>query len=238
MSSLIDMKPVAWRPSRTPADTSIQPAWQMDATVLPAASISLTNATIPGFPGVGGLELVERHPVLAAVRVVHPDAVAVDPGHHHRVLLGAGVGDGLAVVGLVVVPGVGLPVEGHPDQRRVPGLHRRVDRARRNAHSSLADGRAEMAGGRVDGRPVDTVARLLDLAAVGVAHEVEKGITAARLTRPVVDGVDADLVEDLLLGRRMAEEGEHHRERGLLARQVVLLVVHGHVDGDRWRARW
>src|SRR5437879_6354990 len=85
---------------------------------------------------------------------------------------------------------------------------------------------------------LDAVARLLDLAAVGVAHEVEKGIPAARLTRPVVDGVDADLVEDLLLGRRMAEEGEHHRERGLLARQVVLLVVHGHVDGDRWRARW
>ena len=42
------LRPVARRPLRIPAETSIQPAWQMAATVFPELFMSLTKATIAG----------------------------------------------------------------------------------------------------------------------------------------------------------------------------------------------
>src|SRR5262249_43086656 len=71
------------------------------------------------------------------------------------------------------------------------------------------------------------------LTSVGIAHEVHIGVAAARLAGPVMNQVDADLIEDLLFRRGVAVVGQHHRERGLLAGQVVLLVIPRHVDGDR-----
>jgi hypothetical protein len=47
-SSLIEKNEVALRPFRTPAETSIQPAWQMAATTFPCCVASRTSATIAG----------------------------------------------------------------------------------------------------------------------------------------------------------------------------------------------
>ena len=39
---------VAFRPVRTPADTSIHPAWQIAATIFPCWTASRTSATMAG----------------------------------------------------------------------------------------------------------------------------------------------------------------------------------------------
>src|SRR5262249_44077845 len=138
---------------------------------------------------------------------------------------------------LVVAARVRLPVERHPDQRRMPRLDCAVDRVRRDALAGLGNRRTEVNGGSPHGCPVDAVARLLDLTSVGIAHEAHIRVAAARLARPVMNQVDADLIEDLLFGGGMGVVGQHHRERGLLAGQVVLLVIPRHVDRDRRRSR-
>src|SRR5262249_39541594 len=186
--------------------------------------------------GVCGLKLVERYPVLAPVGIVDTDAVAVDTGHDHGVLFRPRVGNGLSVVRLVVAAWVGLPVERHPDHRGMPRLDRAVNSVRRDALAGLGNRCAEVHGGSPHGRPVDAIARLRDLASVGIAHEVHIGVAAVRLAGPVMDQVDADLIEDLLLGGGLGVVGQARGERGLLAGQVVLLVIPRHVDGDGGRS--